>query len=371
MHVCIDYRPALREGTGVGTYAHGLLAGLVRRHPETAYSAFSASWRDRLALGPDIARARPIDARIPVRALDWLWHRHAWPPVERWTGPIDISHSPSPLMVPARAARRVITVHDCYFLREPDQVSGVVRRDYVPLVRRATTEADAILAVSQTTRDELRELLDVPEDRVHVTYNGGGETYRPVIDAAEIVRSEFGMERPFVLFAGRREPRKDLPTLLAMFEQLTTRYPDLELVLVGPEGAGWHAAWAATPPAVVARTRLLDHQTPEVLGALYTAAEFLALPSRWEGFGLTAIESMACGTPVLAARAGALPEVLGDAALWFDIGNVEEMAAAAARILDDSGLRADLAARGMKRAAMYTWNRTADLTHDLYRRIVS
>jgi len=369
MHVCIDYRPALREGTGVGTYVRGLLAGLVRRHPEAEYSAFSASWRDRLNLDPDLAGVRPLDVRVPVRALDWLWHRRQWPAIERWAGGVDVTHSPSPLPLPSRHARTVVTVHDCYFLRCPADVSGVVRRDYIPLMRDALRRADAVVAVSETTRDELRELIGLPPDRVHVTYNGVADVFRPVPAASDLIRRQLGIERPFMLFAGRREPRKDLGTLLAGFAALLDRFQDLDLVLVGPDGFGWADIWSQASPALTARVRLLEHQPARLLASLYSAAEVLLLPSRWEGFGLTAVEAMACDTPVVAAHAGALPEVLGDAAEWFDVGDAAGLAAACSRLLEDSARRADLVRLGRDRAAMYTWDRTATLTYELYEQL--
>ncbi len=369
MHVCIDYRPALREGTGVGTYVRGLLAGLARCHPEAEYSAFSASWRDRLNLDRELAGIRPLDVRVPVRALDWLWHRHHWPPIERWAGPVDVTHSPSPLPLPSRGARTVVTVHDCYFLRHPGDVSGVVLRDYVPLMRNAIRHADAIVVVSETTRSELQDLIDVPADRLHVTYNGVSAMFEPMPDAGSVVREELGMDRPFMLFAGRREPRKDMPTLLAGFAALLDRFGDLDLVLVGPDGAGWEETWSRVSPAVAARTRLLGHQPARRLAALYNAAELLVLPSRWEGFGLTAVEAMACDTPVVAARAGALPEVLGDAVEWFDVGDASGLAAGCTRLLEDSARHSEFVARGRERAAMYSWDRTARLTYDLYEKL--
>jgi len=247
----------------------------------------------------------------------------------------------------------------------------VVRRDYVPLMRDAIRRADAVVAVSETTRAELQEFMDVPPDRVHVTYNGVAEIFRPVPEASDLLREHLGIERPFLLFAGRREPRKDLPTLLAGFAALLDRFPDLDLVLVGPDGAGWTDIWSQAPPSLTSRVRLLGHQSAERLAALYSAAELLLLPSRWEGFGLTAVEAMSCDTAVVAARAGALPEVLGSAAEWFDVGDAEGLAAACAGLLEDSARRAELVRLGRDRAATYTWDRTAALTFDLYEQLTT
>lgn len=373
MHVCLDYRPALHEGTGVGTYVRGLLRGLLEAFPDDRYTAFSASLRNRLRLPADLRAARPIDARIPVRVLDWLWHRRQWPPVDRWAGRVDIAHSPSPLPMPSRGAR-VVTVHDCYFLRHPEDVVGPMRRDYGPLLQRSIDQADAIMTVSETTRAELCELLDVEPQRVHVAHLGVEPDFRSrgalsAEDSAQRtarLRTRFDLRAPFLLFVGRREPRKDLATLLSAFARLVESIPDVELLLVGPEGHRWDETWAAASPAARSRTRLLPHQQGETLADLYAAAEVLVLSSRWEGFGLTGLEAMAVGTPVAATRAGSLPEVLGDAAVWAEIGDSDELGRALARLLEDTALRARCAATGRERAARFSWHATAEATHAVY-----
>jgi glycosyltransferase involved in cell wall biosynthesis len=369
MHVCIDYRPALHESTGVGTYVRGLLAALVSAYPDDRHTAFSASWKHRL--GP-VPGAHVRDVRLPVRLVDWLWHRRRWPPVEHWVGALDIAHSPSPMLVPASHARRVITVHDCYFARQPDDVSGAVRRDYVPLVADSLRRADAVIAVSETTKQELQELFDVAPERIHVTYNGVDSTYGPG-NAAEkrAARATLRVERPYLLFVGRRDPRKDLGTLMAGFAQRATHHPDLGLLLVGPDGYLWEEVWSAVAPIVRQRSRCMPHQPSAQLAALYDGAEALVLSSRWEGFGLTAVEAMASGTPVVSSRAGALPEVLGDAAAWFDIGDAEGLAQACDQVISDSAYRRELVASGTRCAARYTWQNAAERTRDVYQQLLA
>jgi glycosyltransferase involved in cell wall biosynthesis len=376
MHVCLDYRPALHEGTGVGTYVRGLLRGLLQAFPDDRYTAFSASLRNRLELPPELGGATPVDARFPVRLLDWLWHRRSWPPVDRWAGAVDIAHSPSPLPMPSRGAG-VITVHDCYFLRHPEHVVGPMRRDYGPLIRRATVVADAIMTVSATTREELCDLLEVDDAKVHVAHLGVEPEFRARGELSEeesIVRRErtrarFDLRRPYLLFVGRREPRKDLGTLLRAFDLVVERYPELELVLVGPEGHRWEDTWKGASRRVRDRTRVLPHQHSVTLAELYAASEALLLSSRWEGFGLTPLEAMAVGTPVAATRVGSLPEVLGNAAAWADPGNAESLASATTRLLEDAAYRNEMIGAGRRRADGYRWRRTAEATHSVYRQL--
>ena len=369
MHVCIDYRPALHESTGVGTYVRGLTAALVRAFPDDRYTAFSASWKHRLA---PIPNARVRDVRLPVRLIDWLWHRRHWPPVERWVGALDIAHSPSPMFVPTRNARCLVTVHDCYFARQPDDVSGAVRRHYVPLVADSLRRADAIIAVSETTKQELQELFDVAAERIHVTYNGVDEVYEPCAPAGrQAARAASGNERPYLLFVGRRDPRKDLGTLLAAFARLAVKHPDLELLLVGPDGYRWEQTWNAAAPDARQRTRCLAHLPNDQLATMYHGAEALVLSSLWEGFGLTAVEAMASGTPVVASRAGALPEVLGDAAGWFDVGDEAGLAHACDRVICDSTYRRQLVVAGLDCAARYSWQKAAERTRAVYDQLLA
>ena len=133
VRILFDYRPALRNRTGVGEFAHGLAQGLqAALGPDDSLTLFSSSWKDRLAPGA-VPGARQVDARIPVRALNYAWHRLAWPPCEWFTGPVDVAHALHPLMIPSRTAARFVTVHDLFFLDHPEQTRAEIRRDYAQL----------------------------------------------------------------------------------------------------------------------------------------------------------------------------------------------------------------------------------------------
>jgi glycosyltransferase involved in cell wall biosynthesis len=370
MHVVLDYRPALRHGTGVGTYVHNLIAALCDAYPDDLFTAFSASWKDRINGACAPAAANVADWKIPVSLLDWSWHRLRLPSIERLVGPTDIAHSPSPLLLPTRRARTVVTVHDCYFMRHPEDVFGTVRRDYVPLARAAARAADAVVVVSESTAEEAEEVLGIPRERMWVTHLGVDPSFfsADAAQAGALLRRHH-VDRPFLLFVGRREKRKDLGTLLAAFDTVLSEGSDVLLVLAGPDAPGWQKTWAQATERVRERTRLLPHHPPATLAGLYAAAACLVMPSRWEGFGLTGLEAMAGGTPVVASEVGSLPEVLGDAALYASAGDAPAMARQCLRVLSDQELAARLRAAGRERAAGFSWDRTARRTHELYERL--
>ncbi len=370
MNIVFDFRPALSRATGVGTYVRNLVAALGGSFPDDSYTVFSASWRDRLdpSLVPESVRV--ADWKIPVRALDWSWHRWRLPAVERFVGPVDIAHSPSPMLLPARAARTVITVHDCHFLRHPEDVFGPVLRDYVPLARRAAAEADAVVVNSETTAAEVEDSLRVPREKITVTHLGVSPSFfEPPASADAKLLEDLDLDRPFLLFVGRREKRKDLGTLLAAFDLLLDAGEDLLLLLTGPDAPGWAETWNGASDRVRRHTRLAAHQSPESLVALYRASALVVMPSRWEGFGLTGLEAMAAGTPVVASNVGALPEILGDAAAFAPAGDAAAMADACRHILSDDRLAAAHRERGRARATAFSWRDTARRTHELYQRL--
>src|SRR5688572_19788566 len=128
MRIVVDYRPALRERTGIGEYIHQLVSAYTRANRD-AVALFTSSWKDRPA--PDLSRelgAEVIDRRIPVRVLNYLWHRAEWPPIETVAGRCDVVHAPHPLLIPSRHAAQVVTIHDLFFLAEPERTRAEIRR---------------------------------------------------------------------------------------------------------------------------------------------------------------------------------------------------------------------------------------------------
>jgi len=357
--ILIDYRPALRQRTGVGEYVHGLASALAERlHPQDSLSLFSSSWKDRLTHAA-VPHARQIDARIPVRALNFGWHRLEWPPIE-WLAPaVDVVHSPHPLLIPSRSAAQVVTIHDLHFLDHPEQTSAEIRRDYPKLAEHHARRADGVVVNSKHTGQQVAARFGIAADRITVCYPG-----RP--DWPQ--RPEPSAPGP-ILFVGTAEPRKNLARLLEAYARLLQRQaqvPDLVIAGAIPSSDVLFSASSQVGP-VGQRVRFTGYVTDEARQQLYREASLLVLPSLAEGFGITALEAMTTGVPVVASNRGALPEVVGDAGILVDPENVSDLSNALERVLSDAGMRRSMSERGLQQAQQFSWSDSAERLYDAYR----
>ena len=367
MRVLVDYRPALRHRSGVGEYAHELIkALLVTSGPESTddpieLTLFSSSWKDRLRQPDDLASAARVDRRVPVKVLNFAWHRLEWPTAESLTGNVvDVTHSFHPLILPSRQAARVVTIHDLDFLSHPERTRAEIRRDYSALVRSHAHRADHIVVNSHFTGAEVERRLEVGADKITVCVPGAPDwapRHAPPADDA------------YVLFFGTLEPRKNVGGLLDAYEALTTRRRDLPpLVLAGgetPDARAWLERIARPP--LNRLVRHVGYVDPAKRRSLFEGARLLVQPSFDEGFGMPVLEAMTLGVPVIAARRGALPEVVGDAGPLIDPESPEELASAIERLLDDDALWAACAAKGPLRAHHFRWEESSRRLADAYR----
>ena len=351
LRILVDYRPALRQRTGVGEYAHHLAAALARRQDDARVTLFSSSWKDRLA--PDVvAGAAVIDARVPVSVLNFTWHRLSWPPVENFGAHADVTWSLHPLRMPTLHAAQAVTVHDLYFLDHPEATTREVRRDYPSLAARHAASADAVIANSDYTRRLAASRLGIQADRITVCYPGA-PPWR--------VREEPAAPGP-ILHVGTIEPRKNVKALIDGYLTLVAEAPVIPPPLMfagrvaGPLAALAGAEERTLRPRGV---KFLGYVSDDERLRLYREASMLVIASWDEGFGLPALEAMTIGLPVVAANRGSLPEVLGDAGLLVDPDAPRELAAAMRRLLEDPELRRQQAARGVARARDFSWDASA------------
>ncbi len=369
MNIALDVRPSLSRPTGVGGYALALATRLPSLAPDDRFVFFSASVKERYPARDWPANARLVDRRLPVAGLNWAWNRLGWPALDTLVRePLDLVHSPHPLSVPGKRAKRVVTLHDLFFLKHPELTRAEIRSDYVPLVREHVRRADGVICVSQHTANEARLLLDVPPEKVAVIWNGIDPFYREAPDEAEVEAAlrRLRLPRGALLYVGSDEKRKNLVALAMAYMGLARRRTRLPaLVLVGP-GSHWAQGGSVFGTGIHA-TGYLERRD---IRALMAASCALVLPSLEEGFGLPVVEAFAAGLPVVCSRGSALEEVAGGAATLVEPLQTASIAAGIERLLDDPALQERQRAAGRERARAFCWDRAAEQTLAFYRRVL-
>jgi glycosyltransferase involved in cell wall biosynthesis len=388
--VGLDATPLLGPRTGVGRYVAGLaeaLAGLAGPEPEEV-ALIPFSWRgtnDLPGVAPHGPRLRSGRRRVPARLLQAAWGRLPWPPVEWLAGPVDVFHATNFVAPPARRAASVVTVHDLTYLRHPEMVTDASAR-YRELVPRALARGAVICTPTAAVGAEVAAEYGLASEQLVVTPLGVDESWRRAAPPDPAWLAAHDLPERYLLFVGNREPRKNLPTLLAAYRQLRAgvgvgngptggggagagRMPAAgeptgvpPLVLVGPPGWGEALDTAGLAASAV---RTPGYLPQDDLARVVAGAAALVVPSWYEGFGLPALEALACGTPVVASDLPALREVLGDQAELVAPGDADALAAALARVLDDPGGEPAGAAR-RTRAAGFTWENCAQATLSAY-----
>jgi glycosyltransferase involved in cell wall biosynthesis len=279
-----------------------------------------------------------------------------WPPIEALTSrSFDIVHSTSPLLLPARSGLRVCTVYDLDFLANPDGTRAEMRRDFPELVHEHAARADVVVTISEYSKRQIETKLSVPAGRIAVCRPGVPSWIPGPLD-----RRPSGSPGHF-LFMGTLEPRKNVPALLAAYRMLITRQrcsPPLVLAGQVTQAAEPWVEEAQAPP-LKGRVLVEGYVSDARRAELYAGALALVLPSLDEGFGLPALEAMALGIPVVASNVGALPEVVGDAALLVDPGDVAGLAAALERVHAEPELAGRLRDAGLARSRQFSWPASA------------
>ncbi|NTU81126.1 MAG: glycosyltransferase family 4 protein [Chloroflexales bacterium] len=370
MRIAIDARlNAYRQG-GIAQYTRQLLAALAPCAPD-----------DELVALQHYRQARPLVVAPNVRRAALLTPPHnryeQWGlPLELWPRRLDLLHCPDFIAPRRRPCPAVITIHDLAFLHFPEILDASARRFYGQ-VRAAAHDADAVITVSQATRQDIAGLLDLPPERVDVVYEAAAPSFTPLDLPPGDTRTINGREleaSSFLLFVSTIEPRKNLETLLRALRVGLDRRPKggLRLVAAGARG------WLDEPIYALARELRLDDAVVFLGGVgaedllwLYRACRIYLNPSLYEGFGLPALEAMACGAPSVVADTSSLPEVAGDAAVVVPTSDVAAWAETITRLWGDEAARADLAQRGPARAAQFSWGRAARETLAVYRRVAT
>ena len=380
MRILVDGTPIILRTTGVGRYTRELLLAALRRTDEHHYTAFGFALRRPATMpfmqpGFDFRYIRSVPSKV-YNAL--LRDIGTAPPVDTLARiRPDLAFFPNYTVFPMRArVPKVVVVYDLSFRRHPDMFTARTRRFLDRWVPRSMESADAVVAISEFTRQEIISTYSVdPEKLVVVPCGIDPNLFRRTSD--EIVDAtlhRYGIVRGYVLTVGTIEPRKNLLGLLEAFRSLPAsikqRHP---LVIVG--GKGWRDnaivheldAMAAAGEPVHRLGYVADADLP----ALYGGAGVFAYPTLYEGFGLPVLEAMACGAPVVTSNTSSLPEVAGSAAVLTDPTDNQEVASAIESVVSSPSRSETLAAAGIDRAKRYTWDTSATVLLDLFARLGS
>jgi glycosyltransferase involved in cell wall biosynthesis len=363
----IDFTSASRERAGIGRYARELIRALARVDHDNRYRLFvprdahadllQFDWPDNFSI---------CRAPLTERYLAALWHRARAPLfVELFIGRVDVFYSPDFLLPPTLARRKLVTVHDLSYVRVPVCYPAPLLNYLNRAVPPSVARADLILADAASTQRDLVDVYHTPIEKTKVLYSGVDPRFRT--EAAEESKArvrELTHNKPYLLSVSTIQPRKNYIRLIQAFAKLIRDGEDgnhdLQLVIAG--GRGWmYEQVFEEVEALGLRDRVIfpDYFRDDDLPALYALASLFVFPSLYEGFGLPVAEAMACGTPVACTNTSSVPEVGGDAALYFDPHDVEAMAKQMRRALTDSALRDEMLIKGMAQARKFTWEKAA------------
>jgi glycosyltransferase involved in cell wall biosynthesis len=357
VRIVFDVTALSHPRTGVGNYIRGSLAGLVEAaggaHEVVAWAPTS---RAGAALVHEALDGIPVERRVPTLPFAHAW-RSAWsragrPPAERFLGRFDVLHFGDWMYPPQRGGLRSTIVHDLVPVRFPEWVHPRTRRMHGAKYRNAAQTCDVVFVNSDYTAQDVVELLRIPAERVVVARPGVDASFRP-----DGERRDLG--RPYVFTVATLEPRKNLETLAAAHRLLDG---DLALAVAGAAG------WGAQPALDAAGIVRLGYVAHDALPDWYRGALVSAYPSRFEGFGIPVIESMACGIPCVASSHPSLDEACGDAAVRVDPDDPEAIAAG---IQDALARREELSALGLEHVRRFTWRAVGETMLAEYARVGS
>ncbi|MFZ5366153.1 MAG: glycosyltransferase family 4 protein [Patescibacteria group bacterium] len=368
MKIGIDISQLAFPGTGVASYTENLVENLLKLDRGNEYVLFFSSLRakiqnSKLKIKNDNSKFKIF--KFPPLLLEFLWNRLHLVPIETFTGKLDIFHSSDWLEPPARCPK-VTTIHDLAIFKYPETFVPRGGHDIVSNLKRklewVKKESKLIIAVSESTKKDIVEILGIPEERIRVIYEAcNTEFTERAKENTEKVKRKYGIEGDYILAVGTLEPRKNLKRVIEAFSLLTGSVP-VTLVIAGKFGWGTEIS---NDKFQMTNIKLLGYVPKEDLPALYAGAQVFVYPSLYEGFGLPILEAMACGCPVVTSNVSSMPEVAGEAAILVDPLNVEDITLGIIKALKN---RKELIRKGLKRSVKFSWEKTAQETLRVYQK---
>jgi len=372
MRIVVDVTSLLVRSAGVKTYLYHWISALLKQSSEESISFFPFFPKGARQLDHQNSVFGRQQTRL-AKSLVHLANVKGNPILELLACRADIFHASQHLRNPPHLTTRLTaTIYDmtCWLMPQVHQPANVAATKLY--ADRVLRRARGCIAISEQTRRDAVDILGLPQDRVEVIYPGVADEFFQVDPpTAATAAKKYGLQKPYILFVGNLEPRKNVDRLLDAYQTLCPAVRNaFELVIAGP--LGWCSDQTAqrirNPPQGI---RYLGYVSESDLPGLTAAAAMFAFPSLYEGFGIPVAQAMAAGVPVITSLGSSLEELAGDNALLVDPYRVEEIAAAMERLASAPSVRKDLAERGRRRAARYRWRQTAELSLAFFRRIAA
>jgi glycosyltransferase involved in cell wall biosynthesis len=347
MKIGIDISQIVYQGAGVARFTGGLVNAILDYDKQNHWTFFFSGLRRNLDKTLELkiqSRAyQLIKWRVPPTLLSFLWNDlHQFPPL---SSSLDWFISSDWAEAPMIQVKKATVVHDLVYLRYPETVDQKIRRTQNRRLDWVKKESKIIFADSQTTKNDLIELLNVDKDKIVVNYPGV-DVVKPSTSQVKETLKKYGLKKPFILTVGKLEPRKNLKRLIEAFQ----RYSLIDLVIVGPSGWG-----DLNIKYQVLNVKWLGYISDKELYSLYSSCLFFVYPSIWEGFGYPVVEAMKLGAPVACSNTSSIKEIAKDAVLFFDPFNIENMYQCINRLIQDKTLRNRLIKKGLPRSKLFSW----------------
>ena len=359
MRVGIDAFPLQQRHGGIGYYVRNLLSALNDLRAEEEFIAYA----------PKISNPGWSQIKF-VETNQWIL------PWRKWLDSLDIYHGTNFKLQTYGQQGSVLTIHDLWLDRHPEYSKKLFgqRRSARRTCQRAW-QADHLIAVSQYTANEIKDLYGIPDDRISVVYHGASAEFFSDLNEIKFaaLRGRLGLwSGPYVLFVGGADPRKNHRTFFQAFSSHADLYKNYCLVVVGnPNNRFGNLLESSQASNISHGLVCAESVSTEDLRLLYSHASLFTFPSRYEGFGIPVLEAMACGVPIVTSDRTALPEIVGDAAILVNPDDAEALANEMRRILDDANLQALMRKRGLERVKQFTWKQAARQTLEVYRKVAA
>lgn len=364
MLIGIDTSILSIDKAGASVYTRKLIEYLKSADRENTYIYFFYS------LGS--SNGNYFRCKIDNVLMDTVWMQIGLPK-ELKKKKIDLLHCPA-FKAPLKCAMPlVVTFYDLHILKSPNDYNPWLRSYCKFMLPKIAKTADKIITISEFSKKDIVDTFSLRPEKVEVTYCGIDERYRVVSDMTlkNSARNKYGLQKKFILYIGAIQPRKNIPLLLKAYSRLLKEgFFDFDLVFAG--GMGWknrNIFLLIGELGIKERVKFIGYVPEDELPFLYDLAEFMVYPSFSEGFGMPVLEAMACGCPVITSNTSSLPEVVGDAGIMVDPHNIQELEDAIRRVVKDSNLRREMKKKGLERAKIFSWEKCAKETLQVYKKV--